>query len=76
MDGSLIMTVRIEYTSDDGISTQQALNLAYRLFNETTGPLMVRVVRKAKSTAAHIVLVRPDTGAPITESINIEETGG
>lgn len=69
------MTIRIEYPADGPISTQQMLNLGYRLFNETVGPLAVRLVRVAQNTAVHIVLYR-GLDNKITESINIEETGG
>ncbi len=69
------MPIRIDYPADGVISTQQMLNLGYRLFNETTGPLTVRLVRRAEKTAVHIVLYRGSDGK-ITESINVEETGG
>ena len=66
-------TVTIIYNAGHIISTQQMLNLAYRMFNETVGQLVVHLQRDAGHTVVHIILIRHATGGPISESINIEE---
>lgn len=67
------MTVKITYPATGPISTQQMLNLAYRMFNETPGPLVIHLSRVGQSATVHIVLLRAVAGGPISESINIEE---
>lgn len=67
------MTVRIEYTPDAQVSTQQMLNLAYRIFNETTGALTVTLVRKAQNKNVVITLLRMHSGGIISESITSED---
>lgn len=70
------MTIKITYDANGPVSTQQMLNLAYRLFNETPGSLVVRLDRIAQSTVVSIVLLRSASNGPISESINVIETGG
>lgn len=70
------MTIKLTYASTDPVSTQQMLNLAYRLFSETPGPLVVRLDRIASGTVVSIVLLRAVTSGPISESINVIESGG
>lgn len=70
------MTIKITYDANGPVSTQQMLNLAYRLFNETPGSLVVRLDRIAQSTVVSIVLLRSGSNGPISESINVIETGG
>ena len=70
------MTIKFTYASTDPVSTQQMLNLAYRLFSETPGPLVVRLDRIAESKTVSIILLRAATHGPISESINLIEAGG
>lgn len=70
------MTIKLTYASTDPVSTQQMLNLAYRLFSETPGPLVVRLDRIAESKTVSIILLRAATNGPISESINLIEAGG